>query len=287
MKNVLEQPLTFLYSRSTLIRLSVFIVLSVTLFLWLFKPVGINQGIKVDLVWACLIHGVTGGLLFLLHYSYWPSLVEKDQWNWKKEIGLFVSLVVVAGLMNFLINQLINHDYHGFNFSKLIRDIYNTFLVASVPMSLIWMWFHRHDHATSIQGTPNDIAPYEGVSASDTSYSDTDVTLNFQQDEPITVDTSNLLYLKANGNYVEFYINDKEKVTKLIRRTTIKYLSEQLQTHTQFVKTHRSYMVNLDQVCGYTGNAAGLSLQLLHNAQEVPVSRSKVSLLQPMLQSQS
>jgi DNA-binding LytR/AlgR family response regulator len=79
--------------------------------------------------------------------------------------------------------------------------------------------------------------------------------------------TDTISYCKAAGDYVEIHLNDQRQT---LYSGSLKSLEEQLPS--TFLKVHRSYLVNLDEVSSITSNAGNGFLQLA-NEQQVPVSR--------------
>jgi len=83
-----------------------------------------------------------------------------------------------------------------------------------------------------------------------------------------------VLYLTAAMNYVEVFYRIGECTERLLIRNTLKQMEETL-PNPPFVRTHRSYLVNIEQVLEVTGNAQGYQLHLRAMAEPVPVSRSR------------
>nr|WP_196139578.1 LytTR family DNA-binding domain-containing protein [Aliikangiella sp. G2MR2-5] len=76
-----------------------------------------------------------------------------------------------------------------------------------------------------------------------------------------------IFYCKASGDYVELYLKDKQM--KLFSGSLKKLESELPST---FLRVHRSYLVNLDQVQSLISEAGGGNL-IMSNDEQVPVSR--------------
>ena len=78
-------------------------------------------------------------------------------------------------------------------------------------------------------------------------------------------------YCKAAGDYVEIFMLDKQLS---LFSGTLKSIEEQLPS--TFIKVHRSFIVNLEQVVSITSNKQGSNsgaLLILHTGAEIPVSR--------------
>jgi DNA-binding LytR/AlgR family response regulator len=85
-----------------------------------------------------------------------------------------------------------------------------------------------------------------------------------------------LIVARADGNYMELYVQQGSNVQKIIKRMSLKKLEEQLRDFPFILKTHRAYLVNLRKVCNSKGNAQGYQLSLHGFEEMVPVSRSMI-----------
>ena len=83
------------------------------------------------------------------------------------------------------------------------------------------------------------------------------------------LNTSDILYCKADDNYTEIYLNNSKK--KLVSKT-LKYFEDALSNYT-FARVHKSYLVNVNEVVKYVKGKGG-SL-VLSNGKQVMVSASK------------
>ena len=79
------------------------------------------------------------------------------------------------------------------------------------------------------------------------------------------VKLSNILYLESAGEYVRLHLADGTKLVTLFR---LKNMESSLQTG-RFMRVHRSYIINLDHVSGYTKGRVFLS-----NDDYVPIGES-------------
>lgn len=85
------------------------------------------------------------------------------------------------------------------------------------------------------------------------------------------LNTSDILYCKADDNYTEIYLNNNKK--KLVSKT-LKYFEEAL-TNSGFARVHKSYLVNVNEVVKYQKGKGGSVV--LSNGKQVMVSASKKS----------
>ena len=92
-----------------------------------------------------------------------------------------------------------------------------------------------------------------------------------QQDGFEVINTSDILYCKADDNYTEIYLNTNKK--KLVSKT-LKYFEEAL-NDTNFARVHKSYLVNVNEIVKYVKGKGGSVV--LSNGKEIMVSASKKS----------
>ena len=85
------------------------------------------------------------------------------------------------------------------------------------------------------------------------------------------INTSDILYCKADDNYTEIYMNNNKK--KLVSKT-LKYFEEAL-SNSSFARVHKSYLVNVNEVVKYLKGKGGSVV--LSNGKQVIVSASKKS----------
>jgi len=90
------------------------------------------------------------------------------------------------------------------------------------------------------------------------------------------LDTKDILYGRANGNYVVLFIAIKSEAAhsssekSFVLSKTIKAISTELPRE-QFIRCHQSYLVNLDHVVGYDMKK-GMHIHL-NDGKRIPVSR--------------
>ena len=92
-----------------------------------------------------------------------------------------------------------------------------------------------------------------------------------QQDGFEVLNTADILYCKADDNYTEIYLGNNRK--KLVSKT-LKYFEDAL-TGSSFVRVHKSYLVNINEITKYVKGKGGSVV--LSNGRQIMVSASKKS----------
>ena len=90
------------------------------------------------------------------------------------------------------------------------------------------------------------------------------------------VKMSNIIYLESAGEYVRLHLSDGTKLVTLFR---LKNMESSLQS-SQFMRVHRSYIINLDHVSGFTKGRVFLS-----NDDYVPIGDSYKEQFQSYMES--
>jgi two-component system, LytTR family, response regulator len=85
------------------------------------------------------------------------------------------------------------------------------------------------------------------------------------------INTSDILYCKADDNYTEIHLNTNKK--KIVSKT-LKYFEDVL-AGSNFARIHKTYLVNVNEIVKYVKGKGGSVL--LSNGQELMVSASKKS----------
>ncbi len=85
-------------------------------------------------------------------------------------------------------------------------------------------------------------------------------------------------YLEADGSYVKIYCVNNRSTTV---SKNLKYFESALTDCTNFIRTHRSFLVNLDFVTNYSKSDGGY-LTLKRNVQ-IPISRKRKQAIQDIL----
>jgi len=85
------------------------------------------------------------------------------------------------------------------------------------------------------------------------------------------LNTSDILYCKADDNYTEIYLNTNKR---LLVSKTLKYFEEVL-GKSSFARVHKSYLVNVNEIVKYKKGKGGSVV--LSNEKEIMVSASKKS----------
>lgn len=100
-----------------------------------------------------------------------------------------------------------------------------------------------------------------------------EVFLSESQNDKLEVLPEYLMLIKSADNYVEIIYKDEEEMKQKLLRNTLKNIQQQLKKYPEFVRCHRTCIVNADYILNLTNSYKGHRLKLLHIDEELPVSR--------------
>lgn len=273
--NILKQPYPYYFTQRFLVKLTLGVLFLSFFFVYLFEPFNVNpEEHKMSYFWISLFHVAVSCFVFYSSFSIANLLkIEEEKWTVGKEILSLSIVLILMGIANFLIRDLLYNNPNNWSTSYLFEEIRNTFLVGLiiisilVPMNFARMYNRNSQKAELIQSAlsvpkKNDVSEI----AVETHLKSDDFLLKLED----------FIFAKAEGNYLEFHLITEGVNKKLIKRITIKDLESQLKHFPWIIRTHRSFLVNMKKVEAVSGNAQGYQLSLKHCVLTVPVSRGLV-----------
>ncbi len=277
----LKQPYPYYYrGRSLLVIFLVLFVMSFG-FNYFFKPFDVNLSEhKMPYIGISLMHTLAAALIFLMTsmvFSYFHRKIE--QWHISNEITFLLLLFLCIGIGQFLIRDLIYENPNNWSWKYLFEEVRNTFMVGIlfvlilVPLNFSRLYYINQKQAGLLSLLREEVESIGPVFIKTNQKSD-DFYLN----------TSDLVFAKSEGNYVEIYMEEQNDIVRNLVRIPLKDLERQLRDDPFIVKTHRSYLVNTRYIEDISGNAQGYKLQLKHCPDPVSVSRNMISSFERHLQ---
>jgi len=96
------------------------------------------------------------------------------------------------------------------------------------------------------------------------------------QSEKIELLPDDILMIKSADNYVDIFYKKEDKVVHKLLRNTLKNIQKALRSHTEFLRCHRTCIVNSSYIVNMTNSYKGHQLKLLDLDEEIPVSRQYI-----------
>ncbi len=270
----LKEPYPYLYrNHKRLLALLITIGILSFLFSYTFEPFEVNvDEHKINYLWILLIHAFFPLSIAYVYFLILNYAVKDDaRWTLGKELFYLSLILVITGIGNFLIRDLIYDNPNNWSAQYFVEEIRNSLLVGGLlliivlPLNLERLIYKHIKVLENLElKTPNiQVA--------------TPLIQIPSGNETHQLDIQQFLFAKVESNYTEIYIYDGNELKKGLFRITLKELESYLKEYPHIYKTHRSYLVNLHKITACIGNAQGYQLSLKNYAKTVPVSRSKLS----------
>ena len=232
--------------------------------------------------------------------------------NWYPDVSefnyfFFSSLIILTGMLVVVISRLLMGLYtrkHAINylqytlwisaeilamslfyaiFSKFLpeggaskdfmilfqKSAINTSLVLLLPYSISFLYFSWKENKRLLK---------EKIFITTASENPRKGLIGFPDEKgelKISIMLENLIYIDSADNYATIHYINKEKISNFLIRNSLKWMEENLTKETPLVRSHRSYMVNLDKVKVLRKTKAGIFMELdALNAPDIPVSKT-------------
>lgn len=281
MFSLLNEPFPIEYDIKKKLVSSLLIGLFVSLFLFLFKPFGIDQPLsQFSELLKYSGYGIVSflGVLFveLVIPLVFPSFFDEDNYKVKSEIVIGALIVLVIALGNLTYLTLTQADAE-LSLGACLTMVWQTFLVGLFPMSIITLLRYTSLLRSNAQISAEINLDNSNRSSAQLKSSDANQASIVKLDpEHQHIDVDDLLYIESKGNYVNVKSLTKGKLSKTLYRKTMKSVEKELMQD-NLQRCHRSFIVNLDKVTEISGNAQGLKLSLNNCDELIPVSRKYIS----------
>jgi len=212
-------------------------------------------------------YGLATFLIASINIYIFSIIVKPEkEVNWKiwKEIILYlIHFITISIGIHFLSNYVMEKEI---SISGLFYSIFTTTIIGLIPVSI-----HVINEQKKLFKKHFELANKISDGNADRPSNSSKELINIESQ---SYHISDLLYFESNKNYLNIYKRGGQMLTI---RLTIKEMENILAIHTQFIRCHRAYIVNTDEIINVQGNAQGLKLFLPEISTHVPVSRSYIS----------
>ena len=177
-------------------------------------------------------------------------------------IGSVFALSLVSGTLIWLVN--------GTNESDTFLYFYSFLIVPILPVSIYILWLMYFDLSKRVSvSTEHQQTPDNSVQKLFR------ITNNKDQvilESPI----ERIIAFEANDNYVNTYhLLDDGSVDRVMYRISLKKITELLsQIDSEFLRVHKSYLINPQFIEKIKGKSQAYRIELTHLSTDIPVSRT-------------
>jgi hypothetical protein len=272
----LKQPYPYYFKGKNLWVLAAMIFAMSMGFNYFFEPfVVYRPEHKVSYFWISMIHSLNAFFCVLVVIGINNLRVNEDKWTVGNEIALISGVLLMIGISQFLVRDLIYANPDNWSLRYFWEEIRNTFLVGLlfalilVPLNYLRLMKAHLKTAQSLNSQHHSYFPGR---------KDKNLPIVTQQkSDDFYLNPEDFLFAKSEGNYLEIFLENGEQPNKVLKRMTMKEFESQLESFPHFFKTHRSFLVNLQKVEQVKGNAQGYQLEIKSYTNPLPVSRGMIS----------
>ena len=266
----------YLLEKRNLIIMVLFVSIFAVIFINVYKPFGsaqwVQRGITPTqyLLWSTIL--VTIGMTVvaisrIIMYSYSRN-PEHSVTYLKYAIWVFIELLLLSGAFTILALivgkhlNLTNHD----PLEIYKNAMQNTIFIIGIPYFICILYFSYQERSAKLKELMNENIGFK--SSNLISIRDSRGILQ------LSVAKENLLYIESADNYISIWYLKNEQLKKQLVRTTLKETSNQL-ADTSVVRTHRSFMINIDKIKVLRREKENLFIELDYpGLKDIPVSKT-------------
>lgn len=257
------------------VRLTIIIFVSVFLFFIAFQPFGLNNETFITCVKMSAYYSsaglIIGALNLIIIPFIFPNVFKEISWTLKKNIIWgFWNLFSFASLI--FIAHNIYYSFNSFTIQVYLKHLYYILIIGfplNVIIDILQQNFLLKKHVKIANNLNNSFENEKQVTP--------EKILKFEIDrfKVIEFTIDKLIYVEALGNYINIVFQN-DGTRKITIREPIGNIERMVGDYVNIIKTHRSYLLNINYIDKVTGDSQGLKVRLKDSDSIVPVSRSKI-----------
>ena len=260
----------------------IFVILSgvfCIFFINVFVPFNINLWWPVSEPWLRLLilsgYAIIGALVLLVsQFLLRPWFGPRRYHLWSFLLWTLFELVLISVVISLVYEVFIQNSI--LYFSDFVRDVLLTIRHVGLVMCMLYgiaipLMISRKQVA-KVTALQKNLLQQE----QDTKL----LTINDENGKPVfSLPADHLIYFRSEDNYVAIIYRTGDKAKKALVRSTLKRLESQLSSDS-IIRTHRSFMVNVNNIEEVKRVSRGLMIKMKHVDEGIPVSANYRKLLQ-------
>ena len=279
----LKNPYPFIFDdKSVQLKLTVLIFVFVTLFLYIFEPFNFENVVLMHPLKAALIYGLIAGsvcfIVIKLMIAFAPNYTAEKNWNIGRQLLLLNLALFTVTLMNFIFSQVFEiHDFNNMSFWDCLKqDFIYTYSIGFFPVAIVTLvgfYIRLKRNLSAVEALNKKI---EVTDRANEQQNVSVVIPSNAKNEDLEINLQDLIFVMADGNYVEFHLKEEDKTVRKIIRNTMRNVADRLDDFDFLFRSHRAYIVNLNYIQESSGNAQGYQLRMKDTDAVLPVSRGNL-----------
>ncbi|WP_194977038.1 LytR/AlgR family response regulator transcription factor [Aquiflexum lacus] len=284
--SILNKPHPFIFNRYSVLLPS----LITFLILVLLRPFEFDTfSIDQLLIWSFIFAAIIG-LTVLGSVSAIIKLLGKpirENWNLKNEILMFLFVLAMISLVIFALFLMLNPKVNKIDLFSLV--VVRTFVISLFPVLILVLY--EQNHHQKIKRRQAERLNQELLKRknplhkkkSNSTLPEKIMLVAENEKIALQVTPASLYFVKSEGNYVEVFYYQNQKIQKELIRNSLKSIEDQLSGF-DFFRCHNRFLINLQHIQKVEGNARNFELKLTNVEEKIPVSRNKSEKLLQLFQ---
>jgi DNA-binding LytR/AlgR family response regulator len=108
----------------------------------------------------------------------------------------------------------------------------------------------------------------------------------FFDNDSLQIERNKIMLITAWGNYIKVMVQTNNKPVEVVKRGRIKEIEDQLISYPEFIRCHRSYILNLNFIKSIIGNAKKSDAILKDKDTRIPIARGNIKIIRESLEKQ-
>lgn len=244
----------------------------VLLFFWIFEPFGMFK-FSQEQTPVILAYSLIAFLVWVIHLFGIQRLFTFE-WTIGKTIFWLAWINFMVGFTITLFNSYV-YNYEPLRLEHFLIVQWVTWTVGILPIILIV--FIHENYLLRKNSTRADLLNEKNLKKRGDLSFPTIELITIPAENPannFSVPKNEILYLTAEDNYLAVHYEYNGVVKQKLVRNSLKRVEKELKDHRDFLRCHKSYIVNRSKISKVSGNAAGYRFHLANSDTVIPVSRS-------------
>ncbi len=292
MFSILKRPYPALFTlkRNLIVAISVALV-SMILNYYRLNDEFFNQNTIIPHLFISLISGIIIGLSLMLIIHIIPNFIisaeTKENWTIGKELLISIGVFVTIFVFNYIFFIIIVIDNSRLLSLPFFLKIGSRVITTGTAIfaSVLWVNYiiilKRNIKNVSMQNKILTEKLNKHIQQKNNQLVRLESSLI---NEIIEFNINDLLFIKSEGNYIEVYTKTNGKVKKNLYRASLQMVDDRLNEFSFIIRTHRSYLVNINNILKTEGNARNYQIFFDETDTFVPVSRNRFAIFNSAFQ---
>lgn len=271
MKNFLNRPYSFNDDLKYNLRLSIGISIGMFMFYLFFQPLDLkntdfNNRLVIIAGFGFITFFILGLNLIFLPLIF-PKFFQTGKWNLIRDIILNAWIWILISIAYTFYAR-----YIGL-IEITLHSMFKLLLLGLAPVAILVVGNQNKILKRYLQNALELTKKLDQEENEDADFKEQITIESDNKSESLTIELNKLLLIKSANNYIEVYWQTDDELHKKLIRNTLSKIEEQLKSYPNFIRCHRTSLINKSYIQKLVGGSQGLHIRLEGLDELVPVSR--------------